>query len=177
MMCLHKVRKEMNMKKITLSLVKYSDFLGKFVTTVSRGGYNHVSISLDENEEVFYSFNYKGFAIEKQKSKKYQASIYENMHIQIYIPDEIYTVLENEIKQFVENKERYSYTKFGLVLCFLHIPHKFKNKYFCSQFVMELIANAGIVDIKRNESCYLPYHFVDHIHYLFPIKKTVRYIC
>lgn len=163
------------MKKITLSLVKYSDFLGKFVTTMSHGGYNHISISLDEKEEIFYSFHYKGFAIEKH-NYHHRSKIYENMRMKIFVPNEIFDALEKQINYFIENKAKYSYTKLGLILCFLHIPHKFKNKYFCSQFVLEMIVNVGIVQIKRSESCYLPNHFVNQIDYLFPVIKTVQYI-
>ena len=164
------------MKKITLSLIKYSDFLGRFVTTISHGGYNHISISLDEDEKIFYSFNYKGFAIEDTNYKNQKTKVYENMRIQIYVPNEIFDILKKDIYRFINNKEQFSYTKVGLILCFLHITHKFKNKYFCSQFVMELISNAGIVSLKRKESCYLPNHFVNHVDYLFPINKTIQYI-
>lgn len=162
------------MKKITLSLIKYSDFLGKLVTTICHGGYNHVSISLDE--KVFYSFNYKGFAIEEANYKNQKTKVYENMRIQIYVPNKIFNILKNDIYQFINNKEQFSYTRAGLILCFLHIPHKFKNKYFCSQFVMELISNAGIVNPKRKASCYLPNHFVNNVEYLFPINKSIQYI-
>lgn len=161
------------MKQITLSLVKYSDFLGRLITFNSRGGYSHVSISLDEKEEVFYSFNYKGFAIEKPKRKGSGSKVYENMRIIIWIPDEIHQGLENEVQYFVKHRAQYHYTRLGVVLGFLHIPHRFKNKYFCSQFVMELLENAGIVKIRRKASCYLPYHFVNHVEYLFPIQKTI----
>ena len=41
---------------------------------------------------------------------------------------------------------------------------------------MELISSVGIVIPKRNESCYLPNHFVNQIDYLFPIKKKIQYI-
>ncbi len=80
------------MKKITLSLIKYSDFLGRFVTTISHGGYNHISISLDEDEKIFYSFNYKGFAIEDTNYKNQKTKVYENMRIQIYVPNEIFDI-------------------------------------------------------------------------------------
>ena len=40
---------------------------------------------------------------------------------------EIFDILKKDIYRFINNKEQFSYTKVGLILCFLHIPHKFKN--------------------------------------------------
>ena len=75
-----------------LLLIKYSNFLSKLVTTICHGGYNHVSISLDE--KVFYSFNYKDFAIEEDNYKNQETKIYENMRIQIYVPNKVFNILK-----------------------------------------------------------------------------------
>jgi hypothetical protein len=47
--------------------MRVADVFGKFVSWYSHGGYTHASISIDEDEEIFYSFNYKGFVVEKLK--------------------------------------------------------------------------------------------------------------
>ena len=55
-------------KKIIILLTKYEGIIGRFVSDIyCKNGYSHASISIDEKEELFYSFNYKGFVIEKPK--------------------------------------------------------------------------------------------------------------
>lgn len=58
-----------SMKTVTILLTKYSDFVGRFICKISKNKYSHASISIDEEEEIFYSFNIKGFAIEKPKKR------------------------------------------------------------------------------------------------------------
>lgn len=58
-----------SMKTVTILLTKYSDLFGRFISGISKYGYSHASISIDEKEEIFYSFNVKGFAIEKPKKR------------------------------------------------------------------------------------------------------------
>ena len=55
------------MRTVTILLTKYSGWFGRFICAISKNGYSHASISIDGAEEIFYSFNYKGFVIEKPK--------------------------------------------------------------------------------------------------------------
>ena len=59
--------------------------------------------------------------------------------VRIRVPASICTDIEREIQQFLEMRDIYTYSRFGVILCLLHIPHKFKNAYFCSQFVAEVL--------------------------------------
>ena len=81
---------------------------------------------------------------------------------------QIAELIAQEIERFTTNRNHYSYSRMGVILCLLHIPHKFKHRYFCSQFVTEMLAHAEAVDLKKNESLYLPEHLLKGIRYLFP---------
>ena len=63
----NKRRKQEKMKTITILLTGYSDWFGRFIRVISRSGYSHASLSIDGTEEVFYSFNGKGVAVEEPK--------------------------------------------------------------------------------------------------------------
>lgn len=67
-----------------------------------------------------------------------------------------YTAIQEESEQFLIKREQYTYSRLGAILCLLHIPHKIKNSYFCSQFVVEVLSKAGAVELKKKESLYLP---------------------
>lgn len=161
------------MKTITILLTKYSDFFGRFISRISKYGYSHASISIDAREEIFYSFNYKGFVIEKPKKRRPQKRREGSMCIRMQVPEETYLLIQEEMNSFISNKEIYKYTRFGVFLCLLHIPFKFENRYFCSQFVAEILAQAGAVKLKKKEMLYLPGNLVDEIECLFSPKEII----
>lgn len=160
------------MKKVTVLLTKYTDFWGRFARGITGKGYSHASISLDENEEIFYSFNAKGFAIEKPKKYWPKKKLPGSMYIRISVPQAIYDSLENSIRNIQEEKHNYAFSKFGLFLCYLNIPHTRNKKYFCSQFVAEMLSRNGIAKLKKSGSLYVPNNFINDIVHYFPYQQT-----
>ena len=162
-----------SMKTVTILPTKYSDLFGRFISGISKYGYSHASISIDEKEEIFYSFNIKGFAIEKPKKRTPKKRRPGSVCIRMQVPETTYAMIENEINRFMEKREQYTYSRWGVVLCLLHIPHKFENQYFCSQFVAEVLSRAGAIELKKKESLYLPGQLVDGFECLFGVKQLV----
>ena len=162
------------MKSVTILLTKYSDWFSIFLCKICRSTYSHASISIDGNEEIFYSFNYKGFVIEKPKKYAPKTRMKGSMCIRMQVPESVHRKLEEELERFVNHREQFSYSTFGVILCLLKIPHKFKNSYFCSQFVAELLANTGAARLKKSESLYLPMHFVDGMECKYSTKQLVQ---
>ena len=52
------------MKQICILLTKYSDWISSLVYYIGGQGYTHSSIALGDQPTQFYSFNYRGFAVE-----------------------------------------------------------------------------------------------------------------
>ena len=161
------------MKTITILLTKYSDPFGRFICGISKNRYSHASISIDETEEIFYSFNTKGFVIEKPKKRIPKKRMPGSVCIRMQVPEETYELIKREIAYFLDKREQYAYSRLGVVLCLLHIPYKFENKYFCSQFVAEILSRAGAIELKKKETLYLPGQLLDGIEYLFSQKQIV----
>ena len=148
------------MRTVTISLTKYTDFLGRLIRGIDQSGYSHASISIDGKEEIFYSFNYKGFAIEKPKkywSKKKESG---TLHIRLQVRQREFDRLKKEIDYFIAHRQDYKFSNWGVVLCVLGIPHKFNQYYFCSQFVAEMLRRSGIAKVKKHSSTTLPNHFM-----------------
>lgn len=162
-----------SMKTITILLTKYSDLFGRFICSISKNRYSHASISIDESEEIFYSFNKKGFVIEKPKKKTPSTRMPGSACIRMKVPNETYEVIKKEINRFLETREQYAYSRLGVVLCLLHIPYKFENRYFCSQFVAEILSKAGVIELKKQETLYLPGQLLDGFECLFSKKQIV----
>ncbi len=166
-----------NMKTVTILLTKYSDIMGRFISKLSKNGeagYSHASICLDDNDETFYSFNMKGFAVEKPKERTPRLRMPGSLAIRFQVPEHVHAKLQELVKKFEEAKEQYSYSSKGVLLGLLHIPHKFEKKYFCSQFVAEILEKAGAVKLNRRKSLFMPNHFLKDIECLFS-KRQIAY--
>lgn len=98
---------------------------------------------------------------------------YRSLCIRMEVPDENYAIMKNEIDKFIEEKDKYKFARLGLVLCFIGVPNKFKDKFFCSQFVAEMLVRAGAVKLKKRTSLYMPTHFINGIECLFSRKQLV----
>lgn len=146
------------MKKIKVLISKTRGISGKIIRALTFSKYSHASISIDGIN--FYSFNFKGFSEEHPYHIKRKI---ETVLIDIDITDEEYSILEMEINRFKENKLKYKYSIWGLVFSFLHIPVRFKNKYFCSQFVVQIMQTSGIISSKVKASRFLPHNIINLI--------------
>lgn len=71
---------------------------------ISKNGYSHASISIDSKEEIFYSFNFKGFVIEKPKKCFPKKRLPGSVCIRIQVPKSTYMLVKEEIQQFLEKR-------------------------------------------------------------------------
>ncbi len=158
------------MKTITVLLTKYSDFWGRIARGMKDKGYSHASLSID-GEETFYSFNFKGFAIERPKERKPRKQVPGSLCIRMRIPEENYIIIKREIERFITEREKYKFSKIGLAMCFMRIPNRFKDSYFCSQFVAEMLAKSGAVKLRKRVSLCTPTHFINEMECIYSPKE------
>lgn len=144
-----------NNHTIIIRMTKYSDLFGKILGKLSHNGFTHTSISID-GDDTFYSFNSKGFSIEKPKIKIPKCQNGGSLHMKLEISEKKYLEIKNIIDSFIKNKENYKYSKLGVAMCLIKLPIKRKQKYFCSEFVAEIIKNSGIIKLKKKSSYYSP---------------------
>ncbi|MCR5207748.1 MAG: hypothetical protein K6C14_04640 [Eubacterium sp.] len=145
--------------KVTILLSRYNDPFSRFIKLMSRCDFTHASICVDEDEETFYSFNLKGFVEEHWKNKRSKHLMPDRKYIRFYVSEEVHEKLRRDIEAFRERKSELSYSAVGTILSLFKIPSAFKNRYFCSRFIAEILHSSGAYKIKRNASLYLPVHF------------------
>ncbi len=150
----------MEKKKVTILLSRYRDPFSRIIALNSRGIFTHCSISVDPEENLFFSFNKKGFVEERWKNKKSKYLMPEKHYLYLYVDEHVFEKITKEIERFKEMREELTYSVFGTFLCMMHIPHRFKRRYFCSRFVAEVLKNSGAVELKKKTSLYLPMHFL-----------------
>lgn len=146
------------MKKITILLTKYSDLISSFVYHVAGRGYTHASLGLADEPGVYYSFNYKGFCVETLEKHR-RRGVEKSLGCEVEVSDEAYEVLKARIAQFETRRAEMRYTRVGVFFCLLRLPFRWKDHYFCSQFVAELLQASGAVPLKKRAELYLPNQF------------------
>ncbi len=143
------------MKKVTVLLTRYSDWISNFVYHIAGHGYTHASLGLEDEPGVYYNFNYKGFCVETLEKHR-RRGVEKSMSCEVEVSDEAYQRMQEQIEQFKKRRAELNYTRIGVAFCLMHLPFRWKGHYFCSQFVAELLQVTGAVKMKKRAELYLP---------------------
>jgi hypothetical protein len=148
---------EAGMKKIYILLTKHTTMTARILRLFTLNEYTHSSISL-ERDGTHYSFNpVRGFTIERPIQKKRGTTPCKLYCVDV--PERTYAEIEARIKWFVDNPDEYKFNYVGLVLSILHIPIGFGNRYFCSQFVSDILTASDATPLLKRPNRYFPRHF------------------
>lgn len=147
-------------KKLLVMLTRMNDRGSRIISLMPHSHYTHASIALSEDPSTFYSFSVKGFRIEKpEKSLKKGREPY---HCQLYtidVSENTYLAARALIRRFSENRETYRYSFLGICLALLHIPFRKETRYFCSQFVADILKQSGALQMRKRTCLVLPGDF------------------
>lgn len=141
-------------RTITVLLTRYYSTFSNFIYWITGRGYTHASLALDDGEEYFYSFNFKGFRREYPGRRIQKCG--KSICYKLEVSEEAFEKIRKRIEEMEQNREKLHYARLGVLLCLLHIPFKMENGYFCSQFVMEMLQLSGSIVLEKSPSLYLP---------------------
>lgn len=159
--------------RVSLLFTRYSDPVSRFVSLIGKHGFSHVSVSVQSEPTVFYSFNHKGFAIEKPLKHMPKRRLPGNLLVSFEVPEHVHQALQAEIDRFLQHREAYRYSPLGVACCLAHIPVNMEGRRFRSQFVAEVLERAGMVQLGRHTTLCLPEHLIDRALYAFPPTNVV----
>jgi len=145
---------------IYILLLRYPDIFSKIFRFVTRERFSHVSIGISDSDEVFYSYVSKGFR--KEFPKNHPTFKGEEIPCRLYcleIPNNVYNIAKAVLENHAIQSYKCKYNFFGVLLCLLQIVYKRKNKYFCSQFVSEVLEQLKAVPLAKHSTLYLPDDF------------------
>jgi hypothetical protein len=154
--------------KIYILLSHSGSIFSKLINIFSKAIYTHVSIALDKELNELYSFGrinpynpiIGGFVKEDIVNGTYgrfpktTCALYS-----LEIDEEQYKKLKSELEKFKKEKDKYGYNLLGVMSAAFNFPLRRKYKYFCSQFVSEVLLNSGIKLIDKNPSLTAPIDF------------------
>lgn len=159
--------------KYTLSVlfVNYEDFWSKVVYYILGRGYGHAAIGVDEEEETYYSFNFKGFR--REKPRKHEDIISKSVCYKLNVSKEEYDKVVQMIDEFQQRRFEWKYNLAGLLLSIFHIKRQKKDHYFCSEFVAEMLERAKVTEFEKNVAHYLPNRLEQEIQKLKNLEEII----
>jgi hypothetical protein len=154
--------------KVYILLTDTGTWLNKVIKGYTKAPYNHVSIMLDSELDEIYSFGRKrphsflhgGFVKEDVVSGTF--SIYPETTCAVYelnITELEYSKIKEVINNFQTREDYYSYHFIGLFGAAIGYPIERDSRYFCSQFVSEVLKLSGITLVDRHSALTSPDNF------------------
>ena len=141
-------------------LVRYPDTYSKLFRVFTRCKYTHASIGIGDTEGTFYSYVTKGFR--KELPKKHPTFKKQEIPCRLYqleVTKEIYDVAKLELQDHEKRAYNFKYNFLGVILCLMRLVWPRKNRYFCSQFVSEILTQTEAVSIPKHSALFLPDDF------------------
>ena len=155
------------MKKIYVLITKTGTVPSKIIGKLSRARFSHASLSIDNEFTDMFSFGRKGMKVfpggfAKENLRTRVLKKYEDCPCEVIskeVTDENYEKIKNKACYFSDNKDLFGYSYIGIFACWCRIKLKFKNRYFCSQCVSEIL-KAGNVQLPYDPLLMRPMDFM-----------------
>ena len=160
------------MQEVGLLFTRYSDIYGRIVGLLTGGGFSHVSVSPNPDSGVFYSFNIKGFAEEHPLARSPRKRLAGSLLLLLEVDAGSHERLGRAIDRYLEDRTRFSYSRIGFVSCVAGIPLRRRHARFCSQFVAEVLKEAGIAKGTVSPELCLPAQLADPECFRFAISES-----
>lgn len=152
-------------RTLYIFLVRTNSVFSRIISLFTRTDYTHASIGFDSQCRNLYSFARlhtktpipAGFV--RESTKTGLLSLSPNAPCAVYrvnVTEQAYEDVKNRLHYMYLNKEKFKYNYFGPICCFFGMPIRLNNKYFCSQFVAELLSESRVVKLQKPASLYHP---------------------
>ncbi len=143
--------------------------LSRMLKIITGASYNHASVSLDQSLQTMYSFGRRnpynpvwgGFVMESPRKGTFKRfSNTDAVVICLSISAAQYRAIMAYLTSMFYEREKYRYNYLGLILAAFHIRHLSKNRYYCSEFVKDLLIRFHVTDEEEFELITQPIHFL-----------------
>ncbi len=160
---------EENSKKVYIIVSEGKTFVSRFIRFAIHTEYTHASISLYKDLRAMYSFARKhtffpfwsGLVSESPQYgilKKFPDT--NCVILEANTSEENFDAMMNHLEYMLQNKKKYSYNYIGAILSKFNLSKRYKNKYYCSEFVKELLEIGKVDGIKKLAEAAKPESFL-----------------
>ena len=154
-------------KSIYILLTRSNTLLSKLINLSTCDPYTHAAISFDEKLDFLYSFarKYSALAlpaglVQEHLDKGCYAKTTQMpcALLEVKVNESDFERAKNMADEMYSHLKNYKYSIIGLFLCKMGVDKKRKGKYFCSQFVSEML-KAARVDLPKPAGLMRPIDF------------------
>ncbi|MBQ6848216.1 MAG: hypothetical protein IJO62_04830 [Clostridia bacterium] len=160
---------ELTLKPIYIVISQTGTILSRILKLITHKEYNHVSLSLADDLHLMYSFGRKnpycvfpaGFVTESASFGTFKRfSNTKVIVLKTFITQNKYDELYSFINYMVSNPTLYRYNYLGLYFAALKICHRAENRYYCSEFVRDILIKYDVKGADDLEKIVHPMSFV-----------------
>lgn len=147
--------------------------LSRALKVLTGAQYNHASISLSSDLEQMYSFGRRnpynpfwgGFVKESPETgtfKRFYKT--EAVILEVKATEEKYQELCNLISEMWLEKNSYHYNYLGVILGAFNVNRKADKKFYCSEFVKDILQKGEVEGVDDLPDIIQPIHFLQLSH-------------
>lgn len=170
----------MNEKKIYIVLTQTYTTIARIIKSITKDKYSHASISLDIKCNNMYSFGRKyiyfpfyGIFLKEDlrkglfiRNKNALVVIYE-----IKVTKKQYNKIKDKIKEIELNNKGYNII--GLLLAHFRVK-LYRRKYYCSEFVYEVLSNKEIEIYNKENTLFKPEELITNNRFVKIFEGKIR---
>lgn len=146
------------MRSIYILLTRSKTIASRMIHMVTEAPYTHSSLSFGDDLEQLYSFGRKythlplpaGLRIESLDKGFFKA--YSDIPCTLYeyrIPADAYDRAKAIVDDMIGEQSRYRYSMLGLLYCRMGWDIDRGDKYFCSEFIAEVLEKSGAMPLPK----------------------------
>lgn len=156
------------MKSVYLLLTCSTTSMSRLIRLVTSEQYTHVSVGLNPELFPLYSFarrfSYFPFPaglVEERLERGYWERYPQTpcLLLECRVSNQAYTRILFRIRRMMRKSKKYKYSILGVLFCFFNWELSRKRRYFCSQFVGELLQKYGSTQLPKPSSLMHPVDF------------------
>jgi hypothetical protein len=156
----------MKNKKVYLVLTQTYSGVARTIKAITKKKYSHASLSLDRKCNKMYSFGRKYkyipfYGVFKKEDLNKGLFKNKNACIAIYeidVTEEQYNGIVEKIKRIKEKNRGYNII--GLLSAYFRVK-LYRNKYYCSEFVYEVLSSSKVGVFDKNKVRFQPEELVE----------------
>lgn len=160
---------ESGQRQIYLVVSQTGTCISSLLKIITGAEYNHVSVSLCEDLSAMYSFGRRhpynpfwgGFVLESPRTgtfKRFPQT--EAAVVRLEVTPDQYRGIQSCLAAMYQRRMEYRYNYLGLVLAGLRIRYRRRNRYYCSEFVKELLTRYEVIGDEETEPITQPIQFL-----------------
>ena len=160
-------------KSMYLVISQSGSIVSRIIKFLTSAPYNHVAISLNKELKPMYSFarvkpwnpvigGYVAESPGRGTLKRFPDT--KVIVLELKVTEKQFKNIKHKLRMMLKYRKRYRYNYLGLFLAYVNIPYKGNHRYYCSEFVQEVLTDNHVEGYTELSGIVQPIHFLNYPH-------------